>query len=863
MSLRGEWFGFNSFKAGQRSDLPPHVIGDDALLEATNVVTDKVGRIAKRGPISNYLFGSKSDAVLQRLSVPSINLNGALPPFGFGVSNANWYTFDLPNPSTIDRSGSLSSAQAFSGPVGFSLAQPQWGPSFNSYGLSMFPLRNSNNTVKPIVAFAGSRTNALSASYSALTVTVTANRQDITITGGPSFSDSYVGSFIYLRRGVSPVETNEYVGVITSVNSATSINVFPTPSASFTSAAGAGSGIISPFFGMGGVIYETGGSRNIPASSKFGCVHQNRIVSVVNATTTFSGSLYTDAAPTMNNVISWSALTGESTSAVNTGCDGFLGLLVGGWPYSQRLTLDTAGITGIVSLDANNLLVLCVDKTLLISGKLGTILPSVNANDSSFNIRTVSPNIGCISEDSIQRTPVGVMFAGRDGVYVTDGAKFANVMEGKIQQKWKIYNTNKDAYPKGNRVTGSAVLDDTHYVVFAEKGPSFICDIYNDFSWTLMEFVEDSAPLANYIESLAFAPAVTPFGYPPSTFLPPNEHTVGVNADASILFSTVRDSTTGLNFAMGWKNTGTRTSPNYETLIEAATSPSWAGTTFVSVDINHAGDRAVVLWQRTLAPQRYYARWYKKVTISGTEYWDFLKDEWIGSPPNHVGATVAMGKSGVSGGARTFVGEPATNTVYWYEQNATPTEFSFNGTFLASGTNSGRAVDVCDTATSNVLIFSYTDTSARGAVRAVKPLSPATFFTITSPNFYANDEFGYAISGATGSSMTSNDGYIVVGAPKAGIVYVYRADGTLFQTIQGPLNRRFGHDVSIARGASIPTQLAICEQVSGKIHRYELRQGVFEYVNTVTQNPNTGFGSFVTLAADTLSMHVPAPRYNY
>lgn len=552
MSKRGDWVSFNSFRGGEQSDLPPHEIPDDALLKASNVVTDKRGRLAKRGPVQPYLLTQISET-FQQVGVSKLNLGNQQPNAGFAVSNDGYYSFSLPSPPSVKRSGAIAGRALFD----FTLNSPVWGPSFNSFGLCSFPLR-SNNVVAPTVFF-GSPTifNQNSVSSTTGTVSVTANSSVISITSGITINTNLIGKIVYLNNN-SASPANEYVGVITGVSAGTStINVYPAPSKTWS---GSGSCQINvkPFQTITGKLFESGGAFNVPASTSFGCVHQNRVVSLSSATTTFAGSSFTSPIPTQNNVISWSAITGESATAANTNADGILAMLVAGWPKSQSLTLDTSGVTGLVSLDANNLLVLCADKTLLISGTLGTVLPAASVNTSSFNLRTVSAEIGCIDSASIQRTPLGVMFAGRDGVYITDGASFTNVMEGKIQQKWTVYNGNNSF--RINRVTGSALLKDTHYAVFTENGPHFICDLYNDFSWTELEF---TTGLTNYTG----IPGPSYRGsFPPASFAPTGSLMIpGEVAQASSTGAYVLTDVNSIPYDQFpyWFNGGSQSSPIY------------------------------------------------------------------------------------------------------------------------------------------------------------------------------------------------------------------------------------------------------------------------------------------------------------
>lgn len=495
MSKRGSWLSFNSFSGGEKSDLPPHMIPDDSLLKAVNVLTDRTGRLAKRGPVQNYLTSASSAIQLQQVGLNKLTLGNLISANGFGVSSLGYHTFDLPTPPAVPRAGSISAQKSLSNLVqSFALTQANWGPSFNSFGIPFFPLYSTSpSAFNPFAAFAGSA-DTVSYLNSTASITITAHNRTIAITAGPTFVSTDKGKFVYLADNNAgyPNTTKEYIGVITNVSSSTTIEVYPAPSQSWnTVSTGLGVVQVSPFWGVSGKLFESGGALDVPAGTTFGCVHQNRVVVLCSSTTTFSGSVLSTPALTPNNTVSWSSITGESATAANTGSDGLLALLYSGWPKSQQISLDTARVTGLVSLDANNLLVLCSDKTLLISGNLGTIVPAGSIDTSSFNVRTVSAEVGCVDRESIQRTPLGVMFAGRDGVYITDGNSFRNTMADKIQRKWTVYDGKNIIVPTiadYNKVVGSAVLGDTHYVVFTRQGPHFICDLYNDFSWTEIQF---------------------------------------------------------------------------------------------------------------------------------------------------------------------------------------------------------------------------------------------------------------------------------------------------------------------------------------------------------------------------------------
>jgi hypothetical protein len=528
MSKRGEWAGDSSFSGGERSDLPAHLIPEDGLLKADNVVISKTGRLSKRGPVQPYLLTAKTDNV-QKLA--QHKLNTYTPPYrGFAtgqeVGGANrWYTFDLVNPPTTDRAGNLNAGQLYSGATAaqnnaFRFEQPYssagfsakdylaGGPAFNYLGLPFFPAPSLLGTGELFYAFAGKNSWAGQPAVSPVvagTITVTAGDPDIYVPAAllpTGQAADYPGNFVYIYLGGATAASRRlYIGVITSSTgfagiSKTLISVYPTPQNSFTGscfigitpfASGPGSsipGATSPLY-VAGAFPPTEEPLVIPSRVIASCSHQNRIVAAPDRFFTLPDPTSTigTGSNTEATAIAWSAISGEPATASSTGADGILPLQMAGWPKSQSITLDTSGVVSLVSMDANNLMVLCEEKTFMLSGTLGTILPAGGVNTSSFNIRTVAQAVGCIDNSTVQRTPVGVMFAGQDGVYVTDGTSFRNTMENKIQVKWNAYVD--DIQGKNRAITGSAVIGGTHYVIFTQE-TNFICDLYNDFAWTTM-----------------------------------------------------------------------------------------------------------------------------------------------------------------------------------------------------------------------------------------------------------------------------------------------------------------------------------------------------------------------------------------
>lgn len=296
---------------------------------------------------------------------------------------------------------------------------------------------------------------------SAGTASITAGSSTLTLTT-PTWSPvlsvaSYiVGKWIYITDG-----TNEYLGRVVRSKNNTDYEISPTPTKSIIDNGSAGDMTrVSNYVCPWGWGIETGGGA-IPTYAASGCVHQQRVVlacteprkyttvepyvSKANIGVAFYYGMLTQSDgsqfPVKDrvNTICWSALRDDTSTAAVSTVDGEIPLLRGGWPKSQYITLDTLGISSVVSIDANNLLVLCIDKVFLISGELGTILPNNNINQSSFNVRLLTSSYTCWSDKTVQVTPYGVFFADDKGIYLTDGAKFVSVLQNRSRDFWQEF----------------------------------------------------------------------------------------------------------------------------------------------------------------------------------------------------------------------------------------------------------------------------------------------------------------------------------------------------------------------------------------------------------------------------------------
>jgi hypothetical protein len=839
MSKLGSWVSFNSFKGGEKSDLPPHLIPDDSLLGAVNVVTDKIGRLSKRGPIQSYLTNTTS-AIIRRIGVSKAVIGGLNPSVGYGVSNGSWYTFDLPNPPTTKRAGSLGLPNALTnGAKTIALNQPVWGPSFNSFGLTAFPLNSSG--VDPFVFFANARNNTYAGQTTGASVSVAANNEEILMLGGGiSLNSNHIGHFVYLNNSTS-APTREYIGIITGIVSSTIATVYPTPSQAFSNP-GTATVSFSPFASITGRLEESGGSR-IPAASSFGCVHQNRIVAIVDKTATYSGSLFSTPVSTQQNVLSWSAQTASPATSANSGSDGLLGLLVAGWPKSQSLTLDTAKIVALVSIDANNLLVLCSDKVLLIAGTLGTVLPSVPIDEKSFNIRTLSAEIGCIDADSVQRTPLGIMFAGRDGVYVTDGSKFVNTMADKIQQKWNVYL--RSSSNPNNHIVGSALIKDTHYVIFSATGPHFVCDLYNNFSWTELTIKPDVN---------TWLPSVDPNFNIEGTggnLAPP----AGTPSKLGSLFAVTGPADRIVarkdfyNTIVGsyqqiivYRNDGTEAVPNY--VVETSLGGMGGLTNVQDIAINYTGTKMAI--QTSTSSLNTYTR-------SGTTW---TPESTIGVFGRSVAIVTGLGDRIVVGD-RTFASNQGRIVIYSSFGGVWSVEATILGP--AGTTQFGSAVDI-DANGDRIIVGAPAASSSTGAAY-VYVRSGTTWTlqaTLTPASFLVGGRYGASVAFSPLSDIA------VVGAPSTGLGRAYLWTRNVSTWTQGSVftsnsnGSLFGTSVSCN-----DTHIAVGAPAINSVFMYVYSDKVWQYSGLVNSNGVAGsnLGSVVKIAPGKNILVTGAPDF--
>ena len=475
-----------NFFTGMVRDVPRHLIPDGAVYDATNIVITNSGSLAKRSGSTRVLLSETSMAPTQIAAQKSANVDGRARLYPAFVTGG------VVQAGSLQYSDSLVDVTAFT----TSIATDTLGRA-TTYGDSEVFSSNSLAGSTPTVWVGGVDFSLKTEAESTTVVSVatTSGNPEITI-GGTAAGKMSVGGYVHLSNG----GTNEYTGRIVNVG-ATTVTVDPAPifttaAATFTSAAYypvlpqvgtrtdgqyvASAGCASTFASGGDTRLVLGNVRIIDNATGKSTAHPNRIV--------------------------WSVR--EAADATVTQCDGLVQATRAGFPQLNYIDVEDIGqIIALVPVGSGNMMVLGSKNCAMLSGYLLTQAGAVQDTSLSrggitAGIRGFSQKVGCVSEASVQRTTMGVLFAALDGVYLTDGATLVNTMTKKIANLWgdlivgpspfrfgvSLFG-GPDGFGSGTTPTGiygSANINDSHYYISMASG-GLLCDLRNQFGWTRVQ----------------------------------------------------------------------------------------------------------------------------------------------------------------------------------------------------------------------------------------------------------------------------------------------------------------------------------------------------------------------------------------
>jgi hypothetical protein len=472
MAGRMQYASHANFGGGSFRDITRHLIPENGVFDASNVIITDTGSLSKRGATVATLSAASTIEVFEIGSQRSVQIDNRERMYVVGRSGGD---FEFGSMQTLESPQPL---ETFTSTIGFQeVGRPsQFGDSV------VFPAAGS-----PVLLWAGGADLNGAAEYSVAASVNTSIGNNVLSVGSTPASNMLVGGYVHLSDG----GTEEYTGRITAVGS-TTITVEPAPTR-------AGTFTQLDFYP---ILPQVGTLSDGEYVSSAGCVGvfssggDSRIVIGDLRVNTGSGTVRRP------NRLMW-AVSEAADRTVNN-VDGLVQATRAGFPKRNFIDIeDIEQIIALVPIGSNNMLVVGTKKCVMLSGSLVTEADETQDTSrrggSTVNVRQFAQQVGCVSPKSVQATSSGVMFAAEDGVYVTDGSVMINTMENKVESLYtgnlEVLNPltfdvsvfdGDDVFDSTNstlNVLGSANINDEYYYLSLTKG-GFICSLRSNFGWT-------------------------------------------------------------------------------------------------------------------------------------------------------------------------------------------------------------------------------------------------------------------------------------------------------------------------------------------------------------------------------------------
>lgn len=466
MAGKMESFVFNDFSGGMVQDYSPHLIPDNAVYRADNMVITKAGSLQQRGPTASLLGAGATTFVAEAIGAQnSFNVDDRSNVYYAHIDTGVFKWSLYPNGSYPNTYGKSIYTSAINGS---SIGVP------TNYGDNLvFPLMGDRSTGScSTFAFLGGANIRQNFSASGTSIVVTSGKSTITMANSTQASNVPVGGYIHFYDSPSDYEYTARV----IAKSGLVITVDPTPTMTHTYTYF----ITDSSMGMQGSLNDGKYPYAAKCVGVFSSGGDSRLA--LGNVTLFDVS--SNTAMHYPNRIIWSVR--EASDSTIPKSDGLVQLTKAGWPSLNYIDIEDIGeILSLVPTGSGNMLVIGTENTVMLSGSL--ITQSTTRGGVTASIRQFPEKVGCISERSVQRTNRGVFFASPSGVYLTDGTMMLNVMRDKIQTLWTdligltqselaAINITAGTRAVSQQILGSVNVNNDYYYISTVAG-GFVCDL--------------------------------------------------------------------------------------------------------------------------------------------------------------------------------------------------------------------------------------------------------------------------------------------------------------------------------------------------------------------------------------------------
>jgi hypothetical protein len=440
-------------------DTPSWQLPNGAVYDSLNMLYDKPGMARQRMGTKNLVVGS------QTAFATSI---------GFAYSTDSTVIEELYG---LDgKAGGLTSINKTTG-AATALATVANSPALvgraiRHFGFAGFPYAPTSVVPFGSVWVAGQTTSTTFVNTA--NATIAANNPQITLTGADVTTNVKVGAIVVGYDG-----TNLWIGRVVSIDTTKLFSVWPIPTINMT-VPGANLGTGPTLTAAMGV--STGGSS--PYGGRCCTSFQGRVL--FGGTNQFNGGNFISTRH--DRRVMYSPLLTEFIALTGLNQYGAHFIYENNWPALNFF--DVPGSDAIVALEPisdGELLILTTRDIIIFQGNLVTQTATTSPT-ITFDIYPLGTTDGCLSDLSVHRTPVGIMWAGAEGVFAywpplrRNPAKTGvrNLMEGKILTYWQTLVSGSNF-----AIHGSAYVRN-HYIISGSSGGStfsLACNLQND-TWT-------------------------------------------------------------------------------------------------------------------------------------------------------------------------------------------------------------------------------------------------------------------------------------------------------------------------------------------------------------------------------------------
>lgn len=435
-----------NYVAGMVREKPSWQLPPGAVADCSNIIFDIQGLARQRGGTTALVSGAQTAFATSIGIAHSADATPIEELYGVAGKTGHLHLINKASGAATDL-----------GLIAAGATDTIFGRPANHFGFLAFPGRGtpSSTTFRSVMAAGQTSTTAFTSTVAA---SVAASDSIITLTGADVTTNVKVGSIVSMTDG-----TNAYYGRVVEILTAKTFSVWP-PSSYAITAAGAQLSTL-PF------------ALQLYAA----CVtsFQGRLIWGGPINYTGTAQVIQDRRFAYSTLLPESYL--EPSSGINQSGASFTQYGILGYPEKNFIEIPWAdSIVAMEPVSDGELLILTASGVVIFTGTLATQTTTF-APGVTFDVYGLPTPAGCLSDLSVQKTPIGVMWASTEGIFAywpplrksPAHTGLRNVTEGSILTYWRDLTRGANF-----AIHGSAYVRN-HYIVTGTSGGATFALSYN------------------------------------------------------------------------------------------------------------------------------------------------------------------------------------------------------------------------------------------------------------------------------------------------------------------------------------------------------------------------------------------------